>query len=109
MNTNARLIVKDRAISILASLVIGSLAESQVSCIHTNDAEYCHKEKANPDLSLQHCSRGIQSGALQGQALATVFNNRGNAYADKGEYDRAIQDYNQAIHLNSTYAIAFDN
>ncbi len=35
---------------------------------------------------------------------ANAFNNRGNAYADKGEYDRAISDYDQAIRLKPDYA-----
>ena len=38
-----------------------------------------------------------------------AFYNRGNAYADKGEHDRAIQDYDQAIRLNPTFALAFNN
>jgi Flp pilus assembly protein TadD len=29
-----------------------------------------------------------------------AYNNRGIAYADKRDYDRAIADYNQAIRLN---------
>jgi tetratricopeptide (TPR) repeat protein len=37
-----------------------------------------------------------------------AFNNRGNAYANKGQYDRAIQDYDQAIKLDPNYAAAFD-
>ena len=30
---------------------------------------------------------------------ADAFSNRGNAYYLKGDYDRAIQDNSQAIHL----------
>jgi tetratricopeptide (TPR) repeat protein len=32
--------------------------------------------------------------------FAAAFSNRGNAYARKGQYDRAIQDYDQAIRIN---------
>ena len=32
--------------------------------------------------------------------LSVIYNNRGTAYDDKGDYDRAIQDFNEAIHLN---------
>ena len=38
-----------------------------------------------------------------------AFYNRGSAYNDKGQDDRAIEDYNQAIRLNPNYAIAFYN
>jgi len=30
---------------------------------------------------------------------AIAFSNRGKAYSEKGEFDRAIQDYDQAIRL----------
>jgi Flp pilus assembly protein TadD len=40
---------------------------------------------------------------------AKAFNNRGNACVLKGEYDRAIKDYDQAIKLKPDYADAFSN
>ena len=41
--------------------------------------------------------------------LADAYNNRGNAYAAKGEYDRAIDDYNQALQLNPNDTEAYNN
>ena len=38
-----------------------------------------------------------------------AYNNRGVAYAKKGEYDKAITDYNKAIELNPEYARAYYN
>jgi lipoprotein NlpI len=60
-----------------------------------------------PDLVLQYCSRAIQSGQLSEPNLAIAFFSRGNAYSNKEEYDRAIQDLDQAIRLNPNYASAF--
>ena len=40
---------------------------------------------------------------------AAAFNNRGSAYDDKRDYDRAIADYGAAIALNPSYAEAFYN
>ena len=37
------------------------------------------------------------------------FNNRGVANLKKGEYDRAIENLNQAIKLDPDYASAFAN
>ena len=41
--------------------------------------------------------------------FAEAYNNRGNAYQDKGEIDRAIQDFNTAIDLNPEYAVVYNN
>jgi lipoprotein NlpI len=38
---------------------------------------------------------------------AVAFYNRGNAYAAKAQYDRAIEDFDQAIGLDPKYALAF--
>jgi len=37
------------------------------------------------------------------------YNNRGNAYADKGLYDQAISDYNKALKLNPKSTEAYNN
>ena len=38
-----------------------------------------------------------------------TYNNRGLAYADMGQYDAAIKDYDKAIELKSDYAVAYNN
>ncbi len=49
----------------------------------------------------------IQSGREGQKNLAIAFNNRGNAYSDKKDYDRAIADYDAAIRLDPNFALAF--
>jgi lipoprotein NlpI len=71
------------------------------------DAKHCMD--SNPDVSIGGCTALIQSGQLTNYNLANAFNNRGLSYHVKGEYDRAIQDYDQAIRLNPGYAYAFFN
>jgi lipoprotein NlpI len=63
----------------------------------------------DPDLSISRCTAMIQSGHETQQNLAVAFSDRGIAYARKGQYDRAIEDLDQAIRLNPNYAVAFSN
>lgn len=57
------------------------------------------------DLRISGCTTLIQSGRL----LDRAFYHRGFAYLNKGDYDRAIQDYNQAIRLKPDDAEALNN
>jgi len=61
------------------------------------------------DNVIDGCTAVIQSDREPREKLATAFDNRGVAYRRKGEYDHALQDYNQAIQLNSSNANAYNN
>src|ERR1700677_1904030 len=58
----------------------------------------------DPDRSIEGCSALIQSGQEAGINLAKAFYGRGSAYARKGDYEHAIQDYDQALRLNPSLA-----
>ncbi len=61
------------------------------------------------DGAIMYYTRAIESGDLPHPDLFFAFNNRGNAYASKRDYDRAIRDYTEALRLNPKYAAAFRN
>jgi tetratricopeptide (TPR) repeat protein len=61
----------------------------------------------SPDLAIGACTAIIQSSQETAKGLAAAFLNRGRGYAGKREYDRAIQDYDQAIRLDPDNAPAF--
>ena len=54
-----------------------------------------------------HCAD--QFGRADATKPGHRYNNRGNAYTAKGEYDRGIQDYDTAIMLKPDFAEAFNN
>jgi tetratricopeptide (TPR) repeat protein len=61
------------------------------------------------DSVIDGCTAVIQSVQETSEKLATAFDNRGVAYKLKGQYDRALQDYEQAIRLNPSNANAYNN
>jgi len=69
----------------------------------------CMSEGAHPDIRIVACTRNILSGRFAGPNLAVAFMNRGLAYKKKGQWDRAIADYSEAIRLNSGDAEIFNN
>jgi tetratricopeptide (TPR) repeat protein len=55
------------------------------------------------------CSALIQSGRLRGRDLAIAHTERGIAYVTLLDYDRGLQDFDDAIGADATYAKAFAN
>lgn len=64
---------------------------------------------SDPDTRIAGCTAIIQGGAESAEKLATAFNNRGLAHDRKGEYDLAVQDYDQAVRLDPNSSDAFYN
>ena len=57
----------------------------------------------NPDVpwaeQIAGCTQAIGSGRFSGTGLAKLLNNRGVAYLNTRDFDRAIADYDRAISL----------
>jgi tetratricopeptide (TPR) repeat protein len=51
----------------------------------------------------------IETGKETALVLAIAHNNRGDAFSAKGEFDRAISDYDLAIKFNPTFSKPFNN
>ena len=80
---------------------------SGAATAQTPDQQGC--SAPDPDVAIPACTAMIQSGRETQQNLATAFHSRGLAYNRKGQPDRAIEDYDQAIRLNPNLAEAFLN
>jgi tetratricopeptide (TPR) repeat protein len=59
------------------------------------------------DEQISGCTSAIKSGKLERKDLAAALVNRGSAYRARGELERAIQDYDQAIKLDPNDVEAF--
>jgi tetratricopeptide (TPR) repeat protein len=61
------------------------------------------------DAQIRSCSTLIESGPETPHKTAVAYDNRGIAYANKGDFDRAIVDFNEAIRLDPHNAAAYSN
>jgi tetratricopeptide (TPR) repeat protein len=60
------------------------------------------------DLEIRGCSAVIRSGRDPPEQLARAFANRGRAWSEKGDYDRAMHDFDNAIRLAPDFPDAFN-
>ena len=103
---------KARLASLIAIRFVASGASfGPVPAVAQSDQQrkWCNEKDGAPDQRISGCTAVIQSGSLADRSLAPAFNNRGIAYADKGQHDRAIQDFDQAIRLDPGSASLFNN
>ena len=75
----------------------------------TQEIQRCDSGRNHPDIRIVACTRNIQSGRFTGQNLAVAFTNRGLAYKSKGQWDKAIADFSEAIRLKPDFATAFNS
>src|SRR5262244_1954782 len=75
---------------------------------NNEDIPKCYKS-TNSEMAINYCTQAIESGQLSGKGLAFAFYKRANGYYERGQYDRAIEDYNHVIGLNPNHANAFSN
>jgi tetratricopeptide (TPR) repeat protein len=67
-----------------------------------DDAADCAKETGEDAIAA--CTRRIESGEVRGHELAVMFGHRGLAARRKGDIDRAIADFDEAIRLDPNFA-----
>lgn len=78
-----------------AALMIVSPAAAQQSQART----WCYGNSTDVE-TIAGCTLVILSGRESQRNLASAYFNRGIAYKNKGDFDRAIADFTQAIQLN---------
>ena len=73
-----------------------------------NDLTTCNAPApASIDEAIAACTRAINAGRMNAHDLAIAYTNRGNAYQQKGDDDRAVDDYDEAIRLDPKLASTY--
>ena len=74
------------------------------------DLESCNAGgSSSVDERIRACTVLIEKQIQTPQSMALAYNNRGIARAGKGDYELAVQDYDQSIKLSPTFAKALNN
>jgi tetratricopeptide (TPR) repeat protein len=86
---------------VLASTVCAQQSDERRRCFAS--------EGVTPQQKLESCTLLIESAGQSSQTRVAALNSRGNAHLSQRNYDRAIDDYNEAIRLDPAFAIGFNN
>jgi tetratricopeptide (TPR) repeat protein len=80
----------------------------QSRCDGSTWADQCGgRNGAAPEARIAGCTALIGSGDESAADLISDFVNRGNAHADRQDFDQAIADYGEALGRNPTHAVAW--
>jgi tetratricopeptide (TPR) repeat protein len=102
-----------RLLSISAALGLGalffwvelSMAVAQVP--QTYMYRRCPEPGMTPDDAIAVCSTILRSGRYWGRTLAEIFLNRGMAYVQNEELEKALIDFDKAIQINPALTRAY--
>lgn len=89
-----------------ALLAAGPAAAASLDDIRSGNDAY---NAGRVEEAVEAFSRAVAAGDLEPEALAITFNNRGVAYAELGDFDRAISDYTRALGLKPNDAKTITN
>ncbi len=89
------------------AFVLTGMASAQTTATQTPAAQRCFSH--DPDVAIAGCTALLQSGHETQEHITRAFSYRGAAYIRKREYDRAVQDLDQAIQRDPNYAQAFES
>jgi tetratricopeptide (TPR) repeat protein len=88
-----------RLVGFLAVVAWVTLAVPAFAQSRDKDIQDCNQE-GDPDRRIAGCTRLIKGGTLNARNTSAALNNRGNAWRDKGDHERAIPDYTESIRLD---------
>lgn len=98
--------------ALATTLLATGAATAAVTVIGSNAARSCYEsaERENAsDSALRTCNTALEPGVSLGHEEVASYVNRGILYFYRGQYDRAIEDFDAAIALDPQEPEAFLN
>jgi len=86
----------------------GILFSTGVLAQSSSELYLCAAETVPPDKRIVACTDLIESGNLPSQALNRIYDYRGISWVPKGDLDRAIADFSEALRLDPKDTYAFN-
>ena len=91
--TSAGTIISDK-------VAVDQLAEIRARCLNQG-------KRFAYNVAIAGCTALIDSGAETRANLAVLYSNRGDAYFQKKQFDKALSDHSKAIEINDKEALAY--
>ena len=98
-----------RRVACVLWMVGAALAAAGTAAGQTDDIRVCNRVEEPFASAIAACTRLVGAGRLSPTELATVYTNRGTAHRLLGQYDRALQDQDEAVRLNPRNSRAWHN
>jgi len=93
----------------LGALFVVPVSGSEQTSHLNHDENWTRCQDNNPELSLAGCTAMIESSTESAANRASAFDRRGADYVGKGEYDKALADFDAAIRLKPDSFLIFDH
>ncbi|MGH6824785.1 tetratricopeptide repeat protein [Methyloceanibacter sp.] len=97
------------AVVFLIGLTLIGLTAWTVPALADDGDDWPDCNAASVESGIDACTRILQRGEASAADLSVAYNNRGLAYANKGDNDRAIADLSLALSLDPQMVVAYDN
>jgi len=101
--------IMPRHILVPLIFMAAACASMQPASVSTGNAGLVALARGNNDEAIRDLTRALNSGDLSTRDQALAYMDRGAAYYNKGEYAKAIADYNASISLLPDYASSYSN
>src|SRR5580704_12428249 len=93
-------------LSVLIAGLVPALGQAPAQA-PVDDAALCRS--ASGDAAIAACTHAIAGGKLKDRNLAIAYNKRGSEQERKGEPDKAIVDYDEALRADPTFVVVYVN